>query len=115
MRGTSGAKATIWKPGAVPVAVTWTPALDRVKESAAAPTTSPRLRGEVGIRALARGSRVRGKGACCNGGRLYNCKQAPHPSPPPPPPGEGESCGSDERQMRRTAKPIGARRPIRQG
>jgi len=54
-----------------------------VKECGARPANSPRLRGEVGIRALARGSRVRGKGACCNGGHLYNRKQAPHPNPLP--------------------------------
>src|SRR5271163_1477932 len=40
----------------------WTPAFERVKELAARPVTSPRLRGEVGICASARGFRVRGNG-----------------------------------------------------
>src|SRR5208282_5012295 len=40
----------------------WTSAFERVKELAARPVTSPRLRGEVGMRASARGFRVRGNG-----------------------------------------------------
>jgi len=57
------------------------PAKERVKELAVRPVTSPRLRGEVGMRALARGSRVRGKGPLHNGEWLYNREEAPHPNP----------------------------------
>src|SRR5271166_2414557 len=40
----------------------WASAFERVKELAARPVTSPRLRGEVRTRASARGFRVRGNG-----------------------------------------------------
>ena len=60
-----------------------TPANERVKKLAARPVTSPRLRGEVGSRALARGFRVRGNGASPNCGTLCNLQKAPYPDPLP--------------------------------
>src|SRR5882672_5481877 len=47
------------------------------------PAASPRLRGEVGICASARRSRVRGSGACPNCGTLCNFQKAPQPAPLP--------------------------------
>src|SRR5271166_4814689 len=48
---------------------------ERVKELAARPVTSPRLRGEVGTRAPACGDRVRGRGTYRNGEWLYRHRQ----------------------------------------
>ena len=53
-----------------------TQATERVKELAARPVTSPLSWGEVGIRALARGFRVRGKGFLPNCEWLYNREEA---------------------------------------
>jgi len=61
----------------------WTPALERVRELAARPVTSPRLRGEVGICASARGFRGGATALFCNGELLYNREEAPHPNPLP--------------------------------
>lgn len=53
-----------------------TQATERVKELAARPVTSPLSRGEVGIRALARGFRVRGKGVPRNCEWLHSREEA---------------------------------------
>src|SRR5208282_1981722 len=47
------------------------------------PVTSPRLRGEVGICAHARRSRVRGGASDKPGAAVHNPKEAPHPDPLP--------------------------------
>src|SRR5271165_3910651 len=47
------------------------------------PVTSPRLRGEVGIFAHARRSRVRGGASDKPGAAVHNPKEAPHPDPLP--------------------------------
>jgi 2-oxoglutarate dehydrogenase E2 component (dihydrolipoamide succinyltransferase) len=59
------------------------PPKEVVKESAAPPATSPRLRGEVGIYASARRFRVRGNRASLLCETSCNLQKAPHPSPLP--------------------------------
>jgi hypothetical protein len=77
----------ISKPAAPPPL----PANDALVEQLATHSiTSPRLRGEAGIRALACGFRVRGKA------RTY-IPQRPSPRPPPRNRGEGESDPIRER------------------
>jgi hypothetical protein len=54
------------------------------------PVTSPRLRGEVGVRALGRGVRVRGNAELPNGEYLYDPARGPSPHASPRKRGEGE-------------------------
>jgi hypothetical protein len=71
-----------------------TQATERVKELAARPVTSPLSRGEVGIRALARGVRVDFKVFLRRASGCTTVKRsAPQPSPRKR--GEEESCGCD--------------------
>src|SRR6516164_287570 len=75
------------------------PACEHVKELAAHPVTSPRLRGEVGICAPERGFRVRGVHPPATAALRTTIKR-PLTQPSPRKRGEGESCGSDAANVR---------------